>query len=60
MFLPKMTLLTQKYCPWAAGRGVMEGKEGSVAFGFLQQIWELWREKDTFHHLIYLMNPLVV
>lgn len=27
MFLPKMTLITQKHCPWAAGRGVMEVKK---------------------------------
>lgn len=27
MFLPKMTLITQKYCPWAAGRGVVEVKK---------------------------------
>lgn len=27
MFLPKMTLITQKYCPWAAGGGVMEVKK---------------------------------
>lgn len=27
MFLPKMTLITQKYCLWAAGRGVMEVKK---------------------------------
>lgn len=27
MFLPKITLITQKYCPRAAGRGVMKVKK---------------------------------
>lgn len=61
MFLPKMTPITQKYCPWAAGRGVMEVKKvlGGVWL-FAANLGALEGKGHTFHHSIYLMNALAL